>query len=347
MKKILVTGANGFVGSHVVKELLAHDYEVVALHREQADTTALEGLECQLVSGDIKDVVSLERAFEGVDTVIHIAALFRQAKFPDSEYVAVNVEGTRNVFETAIKMGIKRVIHCSTVGVHSHIPNPPASEGEAFRPGDIYQETKLDGEKVARSYLANGQINGAVIRPAMIWGPGDTRTLKLFKGIAARKFPVIGDGKTLLHWILVTDLARAFRMLAEREDINNEVFIIAGDRAVPLKYLVETIAECFGVRPIPIKIPALPVQLLGDAVELVCKPFGIEPPIYRRRVDFFTKTRSFNTKKAQTELGFVPEHSFEEEVGLIVRWYLNHGWITPAHPRTESGTGADFQEKNP
>jgi nucleoside-diphosphate-sugar epimerase len=324
--KALVTGASGFVGTELCKELLKNNYQVKALYRDEAKTEELKNLDVELIKADIRDRESLEKAFNDVEVIFHIAALFRQAKNPDSVYYDINVEGVRNVFDAAIKNGVKRIIHCSTVGVHSHIINPPADETEDYRPGDIYQETKCEGEKLALSYYKDGKIGGSVIRPAMIWGPGDTRTLKLFKGIANRKFPLIGSGKTLVHWILVSDLARAFRLLAE-SNINNEVYIIAGREAVKLEYMLNTIAKSFRVAGPKIKIPAWPIQIIGTIVETICKPFGIEPPIYRRRVDFFTKTRSFDSSKSNKDFNFVPANSFEGEVSLIANWYKENSWV--------------------
>ncbi|MEZ4754707.1 MAG: NAD-dependent epimerase/dehydratase family protein [Bdellovibrionota bacterium] len=328
MKKILVTGANGFVGTQVCKELLNHNYMVTALHRESSDISSLKDLDLKLAAADVRDKTALEKIFPGHDAIIHIAALFRQAKHPDSVYHEINVTGVRNVFEVAINQNIKRIIHCSTVGVHSHIPNPPADETEEIRPGDIYQETKALGEKLALEYFSQGKVQGNVIRPAMIWGPADSRTLKLFKGIANRKFPIIGNGRTLLHWVIVSDLARAFRLALEKSETNNQVFIISGEKAIELEYLVKTIAAAYNVKPPAFKIPALPIQILGSIVETICIPFGIEPPIYRRRVDFFTKTRAFDSSKARRLLGYKPETSFEDEVYKIAKWYSENNWIS-------------------
>ena len=327
MKTVIITGANGFVGSNLCKELLNNGYQVKALHRKGSNIKTLEGLSVKLVEGDICDIESLTKAFQGCDGVFHIAALFRQAKNPDKVYWDINLEGVKNVFDVAIKEGVQKIIHCSTVGVHSHIPNPPATEEEDYRPGDIYQETKAAGEKLALEYFKANKIKGAVIRPAMIWGQGDERTLKLFKGIATRKFPLIGNGKTLLHWILVSDLARSFRLCYEADLNNGEVFIISGQESVEIQRLYNEIAAAFNVKPPRFKIPALPIQVLGSIVEAICIPLGIEPPIYRRRVDFFTKTRCFDSSKAKKLLGFKPANNFSDEVKLIANWYKENGWI--------------------
>ena len=131
--------------------------------------------------------------------------------------------------------------------------------------------------------------------------------MKLFKGVAERRFPFIGWGTTYLHWISVIDLAHAFRLALESELPSGEVFIIAGKDPVSLKDLLQQIADAFGVRPPILRIPALPVQIVGSLCELICRPFGIEPPIYRRRVDFFTKTRCLLLRRLTECSGFSPE----------------------------------------
>ena len=321
MKIAVVTGANGFVGSHLCRELLANGYRVRALHRESSNLSLLKGLAVEHTIGDVRDKQSLNLAFAGADYVFHIAALYREAKFPDQVYFDVNLGGTQNVLDAAIEQGVAKVINTSTIGVHSHIANPPANESEPYAPTDVYQESKVAAEKLSLEYFRSGKIAGHVIRPAMIWGPGDTRFLKMFRGIARRRFPIIGSGKILTHWIWVEDLARAYRLAAERDLPSGQVFIIAGERPVPLEYVIHTVARELGVRPLPFKVPAWPVQLVGTLVEALCKPFGIEPPLHRRRADFFIKNRAFDCAKAQGMLGFKPKQSFEGEAHELAGWY--------------------------
>lgn len=323
----IVTGAAGFVGSHLCRELYAQGYQVRALHRPTSNLTSLQDLPIARVTGDVTDRRSLEAAFAGADVVFHIAALYREARFPDSEYFRVNAEGTRNVFEAALTCGVQRVVHCSTIGVHSHIEHPPADEREPYAPTDVYQESKVEGEKIALEYFRRGAIEGAVIRPAMIWGPGDTRFLKLFRGIARRRFPLIGAGTTMTHWILVTDLARAFRLADQVPAPNGEVYIIAGRRPVTLRHTCEQIAAELGTSLLPFSLPVWPIQAAGSVVEALCRPFGIEPPLHRRRADFFIKNRAFDCSKARNHLGFEAAQEFEQEVAQICAWYRSQGWL--------------------
>lgn len=330
-KKVLVTGATGFVGTHLTRRLLAVGADVAVLVRNTSSNellTEFESAGATICFGDVCDRQSVAAAVQGREIVFHIAALFRQAKFSDDVYYEVNVEGTRNVLDSAEEAGVSRVLHCSTVGVHSHIPKPPANEEEAYRPGDIYQVTKCEGEKLALERFRSGRVDGVVVRPAMIWGEGDMRMLKLFRGVSQSKFPIIGSGKTLTHWVYVHDLVEGFLLAAISERASGQVYIFAGERPASISELVKTVAKFAGVKPLPFKVPALPVQLLGSLMEVVCKPFGIEPPIYRRRVDFFTKDRCFDISKAKRELGYQPKQDFETEVKNILSWYQKENLLT-------------------
>ena len=218
-KFYLVTGANGFVGEHMVNLLLEEGHRVRGMVRDPAKATALEGKEgVELVQGNLQDADSLRAAVEGVDGVFAIASLFREAGLPESVFHDINAEGTRRLFDACIDAGVPRLIHCSTVGVHGHIEHPPADESCPFAPGDMYQRTKLEGEQIASSYFEKGPVRGCVIRPAMIYGPGDLRTLKLFRMLAKKRFFYVGKGMATVHFIDVRDLARSFLLAMEHEE---------------------------------------------------------------------------------------------------------------------------------
>jgi dihydroflavonol-4-reductase len=320
----LVTGAAGFSGSWLVRHLCSLGHPVRAMVRNLAKADQLRSWGADVVVADVKDKDSLLAATQDCDRVYHIAALFRQAGLPDSEYHAVNVQGVQNMLDAAIAAGVQRLIHCSTIGVLGGIKNPPGTEDTPYNPGDIYQQTKMEGELVALDYFKRRLISGLVIRPAMIFGPGDERTLKLFRMIARRKFFYVGDGRAPVHWIDVRDLARAFVLAMEKEHLNGGVFIIAGRESVPLKEMCKLVAGKLGVSPPRLHLPVRPLQMLGSLCEAVCTPLRIEPPIFRRRVDFFTKARQFDWSKARRELGFEPAGNLEGEIDDILAYYKEH-----------------------
>lgn len=319
--RTVVTGAAGEVGFQVTKLLAESGSPVTAMVRASSDRTALNKLEVNIVEADLSDQASLERAFAGAYGVFHIAAVYREPDLTDEMFFEVNAKGTRRVFEAAISQGVKRVVHCSTGGVLGDIKNPPGSHLTPYSPGDVYQRSKVEAEKIALEYFRSEKIRGAVIRPAMVYGPGDTRHLKLFRMIAKKRFVHIGAGKQSVHFIDIRDLARGFVLAMEHDEVNGEIYHIAGGRPMEFKEAVNTIAAELGVPTPKIHIPALPVQLLGSLCELICAPFGIKPPIYRRRVDFFTKSRHFDTEKSKNEIGFTAAKSFKEEVRETIAYY--------------------------
>ena len=206
----LVTGAGGFVGRYVTEALLEKGFRVRAMIRNPAQAEALERLGAEVILADMKDRDALREAVKGVKGIFHIAALFRQAGLPESEFHAVNADGTRALLEAAVEAGVSRLIHCSTVGVIEPRQDVPSDETDPYSPADMYQRSKMEGEKIVQEFFKEGTIRGVVIRPAMIYGPGDERTLKLFSMIAKGKFFYVGKGDKLVHWIDVRDLAQSF-----------------------------------------------------------------------------------------------------------------------------------------
>ena len=162
----LVTGATGFTGSHLVRSLVADGIpvRVIARSAERARDILPDGGE--IVEGDIADPGTIQRAMQGVATVYHLAAVYREAKHPELRYREVNVEASRMLLEAAVERGVRRYVHCSTVGVHGHIASPPADESAAYAPGDVYQATKCEAEQLALSY--RDRIPLAVARPTAI-----------------------------------------------------------------------------------------------------------------------------------------------------------------------------------
>ncbi len=325
----LVTGAAGFVGQNLVDHLRAQGHRVRAMVRRPEQAAALADRADAVVVADLTRPETLAAAVEGVDGVFHVAALFRQAGTPDEAFHAINVEGVRAIFEAAIQAGVKRLIHCSTNGVHSDVEGQVADETAPFNPGDLYQRSKLEGELIAMRFFAEGRIGGVALRPTMIYGPGDERTLKLFRMIARGRFFYVGAGNAMTHWVDVRDLARAFELAMQAEGVNAEAFLIGGREHRTLKEDVQDIAALLGVPEPRLHLPVAPVMTLAHATEIVCKPFGIEPPLFRRRVSFFLKDRAYDISKARRMLGYEPRTDFRGEIADIIAHHRAQGDLPP------------------
>jgi nucleoside-diphosphate-sugar epimerase len=280
-----------------------------------------------LADGDLRDRPSLERACAGVEVVFHIAAVYRQAGLKDDEYRAVNADAVRVLVQAASTGGVRRVVHCSTVGVHGDVEHPPASEDAPLRPGDIYQQTKLEGEAAARDAGRAANVEVVIARPTGIYGPGDRRLLKLFRGVARRRFVVLGDGQIFYHLTYIDDLVEGFRLCGEVPGAAGRTYILAGAEVTTLDQLIAMIAEEAHVPKPWLRLPVWPFWMAGAACEAVCAPLGIEPPIYRRRVDFFTKSRAFDISRARAELGYAPKVSLREGIRRTLEWYRKAGWL--------------------
>jgi dihydroflavonol-4-reductase len=328
--RVLVTGATGFTGGHLARALAGRGYAVRAFVRDAARATALTGpsvASIELVAGDLEDRASLDRAARGVDVVYHIAAIYRQAGLPEARYRAINASAVRAVIEAAAAGGARRVVHCSTVGVHGDIERPPANEDAPLRPGDVYQETKVEGESVARQAAADTGMAVVIARPTGIYGPGDRRLLKLFRGVARRRFVILGKGQIYYHLTYIDDLVEGFRLCGETPAAAGRTYILAGGEVTTLEELVGIVAQEAGVRPPRLHLPVWPFWAAGALCEMLCAPLGLEPPLYRRRVDFFTKSRSFDITRARAELGYAPKVGLRDGIRRTLEWYRAADWL--------------------
>ena len=325
--RVLVTGATGFTGAHLARYLTERGNHVAAFVRGRPVVGPQRIPEVEYITGDLRDASAVGRAAAGADVVYHIAAIYRQAGLKDEEYHAVNADAVRTVIEAAARAGARRVVHCSTVGVHGDVEHPPANEDAPLRPGDVYQVTKLEGERVAREAARDAGVEVVIARPTGIYGPGDRRLLKLFRGVARRRFVVLGNGRIYYHLTYIDDLVEGFRLCGEVPQAAGRTYILAGGEVTTLNELIALVAEEAKVPPPKVHLPVWPFWLAGAACEAVCAPLGIEPPIYRRRVDFFTKSRAFDISRARVELGYAPKVSLREGIQRTLAWYRAAGWL--------------------
>jgi dihydroflavonol-4-reductase len=326
---VLVTGATGFTGGHLARYLLQAGERVAVLVRPSSEARAagLKEAGADVRVADLTDAAAVAAAAQGCEVVYHIAATYREAGQGDAAYTRVNVDGTRHVLEGALSAGVRRVVHCSTGGVHGHIEHPPANETAPYAPGDVYQRTKLEAEELARSFGSQHPLEVVIARPIGIYGPGDLRFLKMFRGIARGRFPMLGSGEVFYHLTYIDDLMRGFGLCGQVPAAAGRTYLLAGPEYTTLNELVGLIAAELGVQPPRLHLPVWPVWIAGALCELVCVPFGINPPLFRRRVDFYRKSRAFDTTRAREELGYNPTVDLRTGIHRTAAWYRAQGLL--------------------
>lgn len=325
--RVLVTGATGFTGKHLLRKLCAQGCDVHAIARPSSNRDDLDDLPVTWHMGDVYAPDVVHEAMRGANYVFHVAAAFRENKISNDVYAKVHVESTQLLAAKALEQpDFKRFVHVSTIGVHGHVANPPADEEGPFSTGDIYQETKLEGELWIREFAAEKGLPLTVVRPAMIYGPGDRRFLKVFKLAALPVVPVLGYGRGWMHLIHVDDLTDFMLHVVNRQDTLQQVYICGNTEPILLRDAVKVINRKLGKNSPIVRMPASPFFALGYLCEKIFPPLKMEPPIFRRRVAFFTKDRYFDTSKMQ-KTGFKPKQDNIGGLDAALQWYLEHHWI--------------------
>ncbi len=327
--KTVVTGGTGFAGSHLVRRLLGQGHEVTSLDLRPGEVDEeLRAAGARLIQGSVTDPAAVREATAGAEVVFHLASAFRDIHAPDEHYWNVDVIGTRTVLEAARDAGVRRVVHCSTQGVHGTLARTPGDENSPIAPRDYYCYAKYEAEKVCEEFIASG-MDVVIVRATSIYGPGDTHGwLKLFRMINKGRFVMIGSGKTYNHPVYVENLVDAFVLAAETPEARGRIYLAGDDRAVTLNELVEAVAATLGVQVRILRFPWYRgAWYLASVAELVSRPLKIEPLIFRRRLTWFSTNRAFSIAKAQQELGYRPAVSLAEGLARTAAWYRERGLL--------------------
>ena len=305
---ILITGAGGFIGSHLVDRELEHgnDVRAIDLHLDRLRPQAAHP-RLTVVRGDITKKALVQKLVEDIDVVYHLASAHLDVSLSDEHYHRVNVDATLSLLGAARQARVRRFVHCSSVGVIGDVKHPPADETTQCHPVNIYERTKLEGERVALDFARQTGFPVVIVRPAWVYGPRCPRTAKLFRAISKGRFPIFGRGKNMRHPVYISDMIHALELCAETPHLDGEVFIIAGKLPIESRELVGLIREQLNVRTRQIYLPIFLGQAAGLALELTFKLMGRQPPFSRRSMDFFLKQNVYTISKAQSRLNYEPQ----------------------------------------
>lgn len=326
--KVVVTGGTGFTGKALALRLLELGHRVVALDRQEGlHTDELRQRGAEVVLGSVTERELVRRCLDGAEVVFHLAAAFRELDVPDRYYWQVNAEGTAIVAAEARRAGVGKLVYCSTVGVHGDVARPPADETAPIAPADYYQRTKYAGEEMVIAEQRLG-LRATILRPAAIYGPGDPGRFRLiFQRVARGSFPMFGDGRTLYHPLYIDNLVDAFLLAMAPGAGDGRVYLIADQRYVTIEELVRATATALGVPVRVPRYPLLPLIVAGELCERLCRPLGLTPPIFPRRVDWYRQNRAFSIQRAARELGYAPRVELAEGLRRTAAWYRQQGML--------------------
>lgn len=305
MTAALVTGAGGFIGSHLIRHLAGRGWSVRAIDVHPA-SGALDG-NIEYWVGDIRDESVFSEAVDGVDYVFNLASVHLDVHARFEQFQSVNVDALERAVELSASARVRRFIQVSSVGVYGHVAAPPAKEDAPLHPENDYERTKAAGEEAARDAASRFGVDLVIVRPSWVYGAGCPRTAKLVRSLRKGRFFYLGRGDNLRHPLYIDDFLEGVEQAAlAPAAIAGSTFNLAGPRWMTVREMVSQFAAASGVRPPTLHAPRWVGMTLGWAAEQVSAVTGAEPPISRRTLAFFDNDNAFDISAARGAFGFDP-----------------------------------------
>jgi len=322
----LITGGTGFIGSRLALACLERGDRVRVLGLENSPAEAsnrrqLERRDASVTLASVTDGDAVDRALDGIDVVFHLAAAQHEMNVPDEHFRVVNQQGTERLLEASRRGGVRRFVHGSTIGVYGSLEGT-ISEESPCKPDNIYGETKLEGETAV---LAQDGLPVVVIRIPEVYGPGDRRLLKLFRAVDRGRFLLIGSCENAHHPIFINDLIDGLLAASCADAAVGEVLLLPGRDVVTTREMATAVAQAVGRRAPRLRLPLAPFAVMAALMEATLRPIGVQPPLHRRRLDFFRKSFQLAPEKSRRLLGFEPVVGFGEGADRTARWYREAG----------------------
>ncbi len=324
----LVTGATGFLGSALVTELVKREQSVRILARDEEKARAQFGNAVTLIPGDITDVAQVQQAVDGVSSIYHLVGRLYHPSTHAELYYRTHVEGTRILLNACKGQSqLQRIVHCSTTGVYGVTGKVPAAENAPFAPTNPYEASKLEAELLALQAWQEQGLPVTVVRPGLVYGPGDLHLLGFFASIQKGLFRVIAGGEALLHPVYIDDMTAAFLLCAEQPEAAGRSYNIAGSQIVTIRELATAIAHSLDKELSRGSIPLWLANLASDIFAVTPGLKGEKAPLTRSRVKFLTNSRVYDISRAETELGYTPQVELEEGMKRTAKWYYKHHYL--------------------
>ncbi|OGL45721.1 MAG: hypothetical protein A2161_00700 [Candidatus Schekmanbacteria bacterium RBG_13_48_7] len=324
MKKVLVTGASGFIGNNLVNVLQNKGYQVRILVIDPKEKNIPPGTE--LFIGDLTSPESLVNIENNISFVFHCAGILGKWGTDNSIITEVNIEGTVNLIKRFAGTSISKLIHLSAGGVTGPVNEVMVDESYKCHPATEYEKSKYLGEQQAISLSKELNIPVVVVRPTFTYGPGDPHKIGLFRAIKNGSFAFIGDGESVNHPVYIDDLISGI-LLAMEKGRTGEIYIIGGEKPVTKKELVYTIADILDVNRPKIKIPRWLAWFMASIFEFTGRRLHFEPILTRSRVMMMADNFGYSIQKAQKELGYQPLIGLQEGIIRTAAFYKEKGLL--------------------
>jgi nucleoside-diphosphate-sugar epimerase len=330
--KILITGATGFIGRKLVAHLIKEYAEVVALVRRTSDVSGLPK-KLRLIDGDMLDTVSLEKAVEDIDVVIHLAAYFDFYPKDKKLLYQVNVEGTQNLVKACVQAKVSRFIYISTTEVIGPVENPPGDENSPLRPQFDYSKSKKQAEAIVRAASLETDLEHVILRPTGVIGESELYTVfEIISAVNEGQIPIIpGDGEKTLMYTYVDDVVNGILSAIRSQAVTNQTIILCLDEGMTYNELFEFLGTKLGVKPPKRKVPTAFAKLgIG-----ILSPFKNREKTtflwHMKTVQSMDEERSYSNDKAKKLLGWTPQTSMQEALSKAIDWYYKHGYLEDKH----------------
>ncbi|MBL0156908.1 MAG: NAD-dependent epimerase/dehydratase family protein [Bryobacterales bacterium] len=311
VKSAFVTGATGFVGLHLIDSLLNRNVQVRALTRDIARCNQLRDRGVELVCGDLSEPQVFENCLQGIDTVFHTAAIMGPPTLPWELFRSVNADGTRSLMRDAVRAGVARFVHVSTVAVTGGSSDGrPVSEDGKLDPRGRYALSKLEAEQIVKEE-GDGRLGWVIARPTWVYGARSPSTVKLFGLIAQRRMVLIGNAANENQPIAVDDLIEALLQCGTCAGVESRTYHLAGPRPIRTSDMCASIARAMGVAAPHIRIP-MALARMAAAVCETCLPVSMRKlPIDSQKLEFFRARHTYSLERAAAELAWRPATEFE------------------------------------
>ena len=319
--KVLITGASGFIGSHLLQLLLARGYSVVCVVRDplQLVTTEIPSARLEVIKGDLNLESTMQQLPPAIDVVIHLAALLGDAEAEGQELTKSNVEMTGRLLQWFSLSEGKQFIFVSTPGVQG-LGHRTARESDPYNPAGLYEKTKMLSEVRLQNYPVRPQQYWTIVRPDFVYGPGDTRRIRLYRKIRKRQWIKIGKGDAVVRPTYVLDVCEALLLCINNPMAFSRIFNVAGPELVSVDSFINTIARLLDVRLFPVRLPTAAFRAAAAILEPLARWTGSQSVFTQSQVSFLTRDHGTDISEIKKQLGFCPKTSFEEGMGRTLRW---------------------------